>query len=166
MSIVNSSPLTNPTSVDNSTTLVNASNLGTCTEHASTLKVTRARVVGTHGHWAVFLGNETEEWPLVLSGNLREFRHFESVVNQLKNYQIDTFSVELSACKAADKEVLISAERPRVLKRAGSAQVYDTWFRQQVIKSLNDNAVPISATGASAHMNQFKQTKLPTGALA
>lgn len=125
---------------------------------------THARVVGTHGHWSVFLSAEKQEWPLVLSGNLRVFRHFESVVNQLKNYGIGAFTVELEESWAPDKELSISANRPRVLKRASSAEAYDTWFRQQVMQSLNDASTPLSAATAQAHMNTFKQKTLTSGA--
>lgn len=100
-------------------------------------QATSARVVGAKGYWMVYLRNAEGEWPLILGQTMRVFRHFESVVMQLKNRGIHQFQVDIQQDQAADKEVVISPMRPKILQRAHSAEAYDTWFRNQVQACLS-----------------------------
>lgn|GEM_PF-7103311 len=114
-----------------------------------------ARVVGAKGYWSVFLRNTEGEWPLVVGRNMRVFRHFETVVMQLKARGIHQFQVDIEQAQAADIEVVISPLRPKVLKRALGAEAYDTWFRSQVNESLQPTA-SLSNEAVEQAMAQFK----------
>lgn len=115
-----------------------------------------ARVVGSKGLWTVYLCKAGKEWPLVLGQNMRVFRHFESVVVQLKNRGISQFQVDIEQEQAADKEVVISPLRPKVLQRAATAEAYDTWFRNQVKRCLVAAQAPLSAQTVQQAMTEFK----------
>ncbi len=121
---------------------------------------TSARVVGAKGYWSVYLCNAEREWPLVLGQTMRVFRHFESVVVQLKNRGIHQFQVDIQQDQAADKEVVISPLRPKILKRAHSAEAYDGWFRAQVQQSLGCGQGLISDKETSKLMADFKHSRL------
>ncbi len=123
-------------------------------------QATSARVVGAKGFWSVYLRNAEGEWPLILGQTMRVFRHFESVVVQLKNRGIHQFQVDIQQDQAADKEVVISPMRPKILKRAHSAEAYDGWFRAQVQQSLGCAQGLISDKQASKLMAEFKHSRL------
>jgi plasmid stabilization system protein ParE len=115
-----------------------------------------ARVVGHKGYWSIFLRCQEQEWPLIAGQNIRVFRHFESVVVQLKNRGITQFQVDIGQEQATDKEVVISPIRPKVLQRASTAEAYDSWFRAQVTQSLTAAEPPLSAQAVNLQMAEFK----------
>jgi hypothetical protein len=115
-----------------------------------------ARVVGSKGYWSVYLRCGEREWPLILGQNMRVFRHFESVVVQLKNRGICQFQVDIDQEQAADKEVVISPLRPKVLQRAATAEAYDTWFRSQVKRCLTATQTTLSPQAVQQAMAEFK----------
>lgn len=121
---------------------------------------TSARVVGAKGYWNVYLCNAEGEWPLILGQTMRVFRHFESVVVQLKNRGIHQFQVDIQQDQAADKEVVISPMRPKILKRAHSAEAYDGWFRNQVQACLSGAPRFLSDKEARDLMAQCKTHSL------
>ncbi|HRH78016.1 MAG TPA: hypothetical protein PK129_11750 [Cellvibrionaceae bacterium] len=123
-------------------------------------RATSARVVGAKGFWSVYLRDAEGEWPLVLGQTMRVFRHFESVVVQLKNRGIHQFQVDIQQEQAADKEVVISPMRPKILKRVYSAEAYDGWFRDQVHRSLDGAQTLLSDKEARALMAEFKHSNL------
>jgi hypothetical protein len=117
-----------------------------------------ARVVGNNGNWSVYLQNHQQEWPLVIASGLRVFRHFESVVEQLKQRGIQQFSVEILSDAVQEKEVIIKNPRPRVLKQAPIAAAYDHWFRMQIDQCLALQKTPLNNEDANAKMAQFKHS--------
>jgi plasmid stabilization system protein ParE len=131
----------------------NRANLNTPPIETNPKHADSARVVGSKGYWSVFLRSGNEEWPLILGQNMRVFRHFESVVVQLKNRGINQFQVDISQEQTADKEVLISPARPKVLQRASSAGAYDNWFRTQVNRAITETT---STSEAPLHGLEWK----------
>lgn len=100
-----------------------------------------ARVVGQKGGWSVRFQYGATERPLAAQrGNVRLFRHFETLVSYLRKIGIVQFDVDATAydpsAPLSDK-TQSQVERARAQMQAAHAAVaYDQWFAAEIDAAL------------------------------
>ena len=101
-----------------------------------------AEVIGAAGSWGVVISyGHASQTLSATRGQPRTWRQFETLASYLKDLGITEVRVNTaefepaSAAVMRDKRSTTASDR---MKRAHQAAAYDTWFRQQVQASIDD----------------------------
>ena len=116
-----------------------------------------AEVVGGSGGWGVVINYGRASQTLTATrGTPKTWRQFETLAGYLKQlgiveYRVNTaeFAPGAPAGKPADRRSATASER---MKHAHEAAAYDTWFREQVQASIDDQRPSLSDDQARAQM--------------
>lgn len=127
-----------------------------------------AEVIGAAGGWGVVIMYGRASQALTATrGTPRTFRQFETLATYLKalgitEYRVNTAEFEPGAVPVnpLDRRSAVASER---MKRAHSAFVYDTWFREQVQASIDD---PRSSVSDDDARREFEAKRKALGKLA
>ncbi|HEV7777590.1 MAG TPA: hypothetical protein VGO76_12050 [Luteibacter sp.] len=108
--------------------------------------VRETHVVGQRGGWSVLVRYGTLERALAAqrSRQVRLFRKLETLVGYLKDIGIAHFEVDSVLYDPSAARTGTRPDRSLALKRAHEAAAYETWFREQVQASLDDERPAIS----------------------
>ncbi len=101
--------------------------------------VQRARVVGQHGGWGVWIKYGLTERVLAVQRGqqMRIFRKFETLVNYLKGMGIVHFEVD-SVDFNAESLKHLRPDRADALKATHQAAAYQRWLQTEVQAALDD----------------------------
>lgn len=113
-----------------------------------------AQIVGQPGGWSVMVRYGRHERPLATqrSRQVRIFRRFETLVAYLKDMGLSQFAVDATHYDRDSATVAKRPDRAKALKKAHEAAAYDTWFRAQVQKAIDDPHPGVSDAQASDRM--------------